>query len=222
MPLSNILILGAGPAGLSAALAISQLPLPPRITILELRQSDPTTSTASLGGAVHLTPLALHYLDRLGVGESLRPLGIPVPNGVDILSLRTGLSLGSLWKGLDALRVRRSDLVACMRDVVEGMDGIEIRYGVRVTGIREDEERDQVVVMLDDGEEVRGDILLGCDGIHSAARRLYVEPGRKEVYSGKATAYGFVSGKAGLTRSDGVPAVVDSTRVTPRQLLRAG
>lgn len=228
MPLSHILILGAGPAGLAAALAISQIrtpsasPSPPniRVTILELRPSS--GSTLKLGGAVNLTPLALRYLDRLGVGTRLRRTGIPV-GAVDNVALRTGRLLGSLWKGVDALRVMRSELVACMREVAAESAAIEIRYGARVVSISEEgsaEADGGVKVVLDDGEEVRGDILLGCDGLHSVARRLYVEPEREEKYSGKAVAYGFARveepGTAGLIRCDGRPAVADTAMFTGR------
>lgn len=225
MPISNIIIMGAGPAGLSTALAISQLPSssPIHITILELRPS--TATVAMLGGSINLTPLALRYLDRLGVGDRLRRLGIPVTEkGIELVALRTGAFLGSLWKGADALRVARSDLVACLREAVGKTDGIEIRYGVRVVDVREDGEgaegSSEVVAVLDDGEEVRGDILLGCDGLHSVARRLYVEPERKEVYSGKVTAYGFAPAEqpadAGVARADGQPALTDSALFTGR------
>lgn len=221
MALPHVLVLGAGPAGLAAALAISQIQdTPPiRVTVLELRPS--TSTTANLGGSVNLTPLALRYLDRLGVGAKVRRIGIPV-GAVDNIALRTGRLLGSLWKGVDALRIMRSELVACMRAVAAGTKSIDIRYGVRVASIREEgtEENGNVMVVLDDGEEVRGDILLGCDGLHSVARRLYVEPERKETYSGKAVAYGFARvkepGNAGLAKFDGQPGVADTTMFTGR------
>jgi 2-polyprenyl-6-methoxyphenol hydroxylase-like FAD-dependent oxidoreductase len=221
MALSHVIVLGGGPAGLAAALAISQVHTSPpiRVTVLELRPL--TSTTASLGGSVNLTPLALRYLDRLGVGAKVRQSGIPV-GAVDNVALRTGRLLGSLWKGVDALRVMRSELVACMRDVADGTPGIEIRYGIRVVYIREEgtEENGEVKVVLEDGEEIQGDILLGCDGLHSVARRLYVEPERKETYSGKAAAYGFARvkepGNAGLLRFDGQPAVADTTLFTGR------
>lgn len=231
MPLSHILILGAGPAGLAAALAISQIrnsaPFSPpniRVTVLELRPSS--GSTLKLGGAVNLTPLALRYLDRLGVGARLRRTGIPV-HAIDNVALRTGRLLGSLWKGVDALRVMRSELVACMREAADSAaargSAIEMRYGVRVVSVSEEgssEADGGVKVVLDDGEEVRGDILLGCDGLHSVARRLYVEPEREETYSGKAVAYGFARvdepGEAGLIKCDGRPAVEDTAMFTGR------
>ncbi|KAK1765844.1 FAD/NAD(P)-binding domain-containing protein [Phialemonium atrogriseum] len=238
MPLSHILILGAGPAGLSAALAISQLPPPPspaaaprlRVTVLELR---PRGAGTTLGGAVNLTPLALRYLDRLGgAGALLRPRGCAVGAGIDMVALRTGSRRGTLWRGVDMLRVRRHDLAESLRGAVEEGDaqaadgrggGVELRYGVSVVGIREEGEaggEGAVVLELEGGEEIRGDVLLGCDGLHSVARTRYVEPEREKVYSGRVNAYGYAKveepGKAGITRSDGQPCVVDSTLISGR------
>lgn len=135
MPISHILIL-------AAALAISQSLPEIRITVLELRfsSSSPSSSAGVLGGAVNLTPLTLRYLDRLGVGGRVRRIGIPV-RAVDNVALRTGRSLGRMWEGVDGVRVMRGELVGVMRGAaVGGRDGVEVRYGVRVVGIREEEE----------------------------------------------------------------------------------
>ncbi|RKK84826.1 hypothetical protein BFJ68_g10364 [Fusarium oxysporum] len=104
----HIIVMGAGPAGLAAALVLSQITIqgsPPRITILELRPKVET-----LGGTILLTPLALRYLDFLGVGSRSRKLGIPV-RGVDVVALRTGRTLGQMFPGTDVLRVMRHHLV---------------------------------------------------------------------------------------------------------------
>lgn len=223
MPLKHILILGAGPAGLSAALALSQLSDTPsststdelQITVLELRP-EPST----LGGSINLTPLAMRYLDRLGVGARLRPRGVAV-RAIDMLSLRTGRLMGSLWPDVDALRARRIDLVSCMLEAIAERKNVSVRFGLRVTEIREEGDVDgegRIVLALQSGEQIAGDVLLGCDGLHSAARKLHVEPERKEVYSGKAVAYGFVDTPAAehadVRRADGEPAIRDTALVS--------
>ncbi len=225
MPCSHILILGAGPAGLSAAISLAQIPSssspPLRITVLELRSKITT-----LGGSVNLTPLAMRYLDRLGAGARLRPQGIRV-SAIELLSLRTGALLGRLWPDVDALRAKRHDLVSSLMETVqmpEIAERVTVRFGVHVTGIREEAgpsgEDGKVILSLDNGETVEGDILIGCDGLHSAARTLYVDPTRQETYSGKAVAYGFIkldkAGDARIKRSDGKPAVTDSTLISGR------
>ncbi|KLO87845.1 salicylate hydroxylase [Fusarium fujikuroi] len=221
----HIVIIGAGPAGLAAALALSQTTIqgsPTQITILELRPKVET-----LGGTILLTPLALRYLDDLGVGSRLRKLGIPV-RGVDVVALRTGRTLGQMLPGTDALRVIRHHLVQCMSDVVAELpqDRVTLRYGATVTGIQqvgdqgEDEGAVRVDVQFDAGkseDSISCDILLGCDGIHSFVRTTVVDCERKKTYSGRAIAYGYVNcdstGDIGLTTSDGKLRLRDSTMI---------
>ncbi|KAI0131816.1 salicylate hydroxylase [Xylariales sp. AK1849] len=194
MAILNVLILGAGPAGLSAAIALSKISTPSnpiQITVVELRSGVQT-----IGRAVNLTPLALRYLDYyLGAGARLRPKGHKVA-AIDLVSLRTGSLLGSLWEGVDALRVLRVDLVRVLLETVreEHAERVEVRFGMRVKSIRETgsaEVNEKARLEFESGEVLEGDVVLGCDGLHSAARRLYVEPGRKETYTGRVVAMGF-------------------------------
>ncbi|EXL91309.1 hypothetical protein NOF04DRAFT_18083 [Fusarium oxysporum II5] len=221
----QIIIIGAGPAGLAAALALSQRTIqgsPPRITILELRPKVET-----LGGTILLTPLALRYLDVLGVGSQLRKLGIPV-RGVDVVALRTGRTLGQMFPGTDVLRVMRHHLVQCMADAVAELpkDRVNLRFGARVTDIQQldDQGDDEGTVRVDvqfdadkSQESISCDILLGCDGIHSFVRTTVVDRERKRTYSGRAIAYGYVNcdspGHIGVTTSSGKPVLRDSTMI---------
>ncbi|KAK4153249.1 hypothetical protein C8A00DRAFT_15506 [Chaetomidium leptoderma] len=226
----HVIVMGAGPAGLAAALALHQQSTdssPIRVTVLELRPSIQT-----LGGSVNLTPLAMRYLDGLGVGQHLRPLGMQVSH-IEMMSHRTGSSLGQLWPNVDALRVRRQDLVEAMVATVRGAVSdkhIQLRYGVKITSIIEEEGSVKVRFTdttitgsrgeQEDSEEssIQGDILLGCDGIHSFVRSSLVDPDRQRTYSGRATAYGFIPvsepGNAGIAAADGSPAVKGTTLVT--------
>ncbi|KAI1027770.1 hypothetical protein LB503_011855 [Fusarium chuoi] len=221
----HIIIIGAGPAGLAATLALSQTAIqgsPPRITVLELRPKVET-----LGGTIMLTPLALRYLDAPGVGSRLRKLGIPV-RAVDVVALRTGRTLGQMLPGTDALRVLRHHLVQCMSDVVAELpnDLVTLRYGARVTDIQQVDDRgdDEGTVRVDlrfdadeSQESISCDILLGCDGIHSFVRTTVVDCERRKTYSGRAIAYGYVNcdspGNINMTTSDGKPILLDSTMI---------
>ncbi|KAI1340299.1 FAD/NAD(P)-binding domain-containing protein [Xylariaceae sp. FL0016] len=206
---TRILILGAGPAGLSTAiaLAITSTPTNPlHITVLELR---PRLET--IGGTVNLTMLALRYLDHLGVGPRLRPKGVQV-GSLRVVAARSGKELGSLFSGMDNIRVARHHIVESILQTVQEDHAqlIDVVFGKRTVSIAEVNDGDgggKVVLEMENGDTFEGDILLGCDGLHSAARTLYVEPERREVYSGRAVARGHAvtvqKGEANLALANG-------------------
>ncbi|KAJ4165313.1 hypothetical protein LMH87_006950 [Akanthomyces muscarius] len=204
----RIVIVGAGPAGLSAALAIARHPAaaasrPVHITVLELRRGVHT-----IGGAVNMTPLALRYLDSLGAGARLRARG-HAGSAIELVAHRTGRLLATLWPGVDALRVRRQAVVetlteaaAALRDASENPETLRILYGAEVLSLEEHE--GGVRVAFTHGKDgapfsssapnvtIDAELVLGCDGIHSFVRRRFVEPGRPETYTGRCVAYGFI------------------------------
>lgn len=215
----RVLILGAGITGLSSALALSKyLPHPkPYITVFELR---PTPST--IGGAVNLTPNALRYLDHLGVLEILlRKQAGAECRCIDIFNLYSGRKVTSLdFRGKDgtgigktgrkkymARRVMRWELQAALLEAAEGGNDkrIQVIFGKRMVGIEEQiheaggKENDLIKVRFEDGSVADGDLLLGCDGIHSAVRNVLIEPERKTTYTGITTAMAFSKIRKGLS-----------------------
>lgn len=184
--------------GVASAIALAKaFPSSPlRITIYELR---PVPST--IGGAVNLTPTAIRCLDLLGVLDELRrrKAGVEVDK-IQLFSLHTGASLGVMdytgpegngFDGYKGMRILRGDLLQAMLSVVEKLEQVEIIYSKKVTGLKE--ASDSVTVEFQDGTTAKGDFVLGCDGIHSATRMLYLEPDRVPTYSGIASAYGFAN-----------------------------
>jgi salicylate hydroxylase len=185
MPVQHILILGGGIAGVAAALAITR-DNKIHCSVFEIR---PILST--IGGAVNLTPNALRYLDHLGVLKKLLQRSCEVPR-IDIFALRTGKKISEIdfdhvekFK-FRARRVLRHDLLHAMIETLEESGGI-FEYGKKTVSISH--EQSCVKISFEDGSDVDGDILLGCDGIHSFVRTAIVEPERKPVYSGIANAY---------------------------------
>ena len=219
---SRVIIIGAGPAGLAAALALSQQSTaesPIHVTILELRDAIQT-----LGGAINLTPLALRYLDSIGVAERVRAQAAKC-NGIDIVAHRTGGLLGTMWEGRDAVRVSRQAMVEAMMEKVNKLpnDRVDVIFGVSNLRFNEfgDPEGDggiRVIYNLSStGREtsLEGDALLGCDGLHSVVRSSYVDPHRKKTYSSKCAVYGYADisslNPSTWKRPDGKPLVADTS-----------
>jgi 2-polyprenyl-6-methoxyphenol hydroxylase-like FAD-dependent oxidoreductase len=95
-----------------------------------------------------------------------------------------------------ALRITRGDVLRGLMGAAEKHPNIKIEFGKKTVKI--DETSDSVTITFADGTSAKGDILLGCDGIHSVTRLLHVEPERKAVYSGITNAFGYAPVPKGL------------------------
>ena len=199
----KILIIGGGAAGIASAIAISKaFSTQLEITVFELRNQP-----GDIGGAVNLTPNALRCLDFLGVLDVLktRKVGCEIKS-IQVFSLHTGASLGTIdyngdgngFGGYRGRRVMRSELMKAMIDVALKM-GIQIEYDKKLTALHETTQ--SVTVKFGDGTDVTGDLVLGCDGIHSATR-AQIEPARVPKYSGVSSAYGFAKSQEKMFFND--------------------
>ncbi|KAJ3039841.1 hypothetical protein HDV00_011750 [Rhizophlyctis rosea] len=194
MTISNVLILGGGMCGVASAIALAKDFPQLNITIYELR-SKPST----IGGAVNLTPTAAKGLDILGVLPEMRARGAGHEcASIQLFSLHTGGSLGVIdYKGEDGTgydghkgwRVSRGDLLLSMVAAAEKLGNVRFGYGKKVVDLEESDE--DVKVKFEDGTGAVGDLVLGCDGIHSATRTKFVDPDRVPTYSGISSAYAF-------------------------------
>jgi salicylate hydroxylase len=196
----QILILGGGIAGLTTALSLTKFSPstspPATITIFEIRPEP-----ATIGGAVNLTPNALRLLSHLGALSEIRANNSGAEClAVEVFDLYTNRKIaessfrGPHGKGLGeppftALRITRGEALEGVLAAIEKCPNIRLVCGKKTVEI--DEDGEGVGLKFADGEYVRGDILLGCDGIHSVARLKHVEPERKSVYSGICNAFGF-------------------------------
>lgn len=194
----NILILGGGIAGLTTALALTKYAPAgkiPRVQIFEVRPEP-----ATIGGAVNLTPNALRLLDHLGALPKIRASNygrtIDYLEIFDIYSGRLAVSdfSGPKADGIGdppykALRITRGDCLKAVLGTLEEHENITLHCGKKTVSIEETD--DDVTIHFEDGRSATGDLLMGCDGIHSVTRLKHVEPERKAQYSGVSNAFGF-------------------------------
>jgi len=157
---TEILIVGAGPAGAAAAVQLGQLGIGD--VLLVDRDRFPRHKTCGSG----LSPAALHLAESLGVGPELRSRANPVltvrfvtPDGVELRAPANSAAVILLRKDFDDLLVRRARAL-----------GVRFRDGFRVTTPIEDNGRVAGVRGLD-GSEIRARWTLFADGAHTLFSR---------------------------------------------------
>jgi len=137
----------------------------------------------------------LRLLDLLGVYDEICLRSPKLAKGT-VYSSR-GTNLGELelgiWSakktGYMSMRIKRTDLQTILLDKVRQL-GIPVYFDKRIVAIEERE--DDVEVTFSDGTRDTAQLLLGCDGIHSSVRSLYVDSQISPEYSGIATIYSFI------------------------------
>ncbi|KAF2140418.1 uncharacterized protein K452DRAFT_310158 [Aplosporella prunicola CBS 121167] len=176
---SNVVIIGAGLAGLTLALALHQKGIPS--TIYELRPASATTP-----GALMLSPNALRILDNLGLYENLKPQGFnfeTVTFKDETERTTDTYFLGSARVyGYDCLRIYRAVLLADLRAAAQAA-GIQIHYETKFSRIVADDPAAGATLEFASGARVTASLLLAADGIHSRVR-AHVAPSVQPRYAG--------------------------------------
>jgi 2-polyprenyl-6-methoxyphenol hydroxylase-like FAD-dependent oxidoreductase len=182
-----VVIAGGGIGGLVSALTLHQIGV--RCLVLEaVRDMRP------LGVGVNLQPNAVRELYDLGIGKAdLDRVGLPARewalvglNGNDVYSEPRGQLAGYEWPQYAVHRGRLHMLL--YEKVVERIGADAVKLGARVTGYRKHAGGGvSALVEHADGAacEVRGSLLVGADGIHSAVR-AQMHPDQPPIHWGGA------------------------------------
>ena len=93
--------------------------------------------------------------------------------------------------GYGYFRVMRTDLQNVLLQKAQ-KEGIQIRYGKQIVSIQAKDDEGETV-RFSDGTADTADLILGCDGIHSSVRTLYVDPEAVPEYSGISMIFSFLS-----------------------------
>ena len=162
----RVLVAGGGIGGLTTAIALRHH----GVDALVLEQAS---ALNEIGAGIQIAANAAIVLRELGLESAMHAVGVK-PQSYDYRDLRTGRMLYQAPLGDEAAgrygapmyNIHRSDLIQLLFDAVPPENK---KLGARCVAV--DQDKDGVEVTLQSGEKIRGDVLVGCDGIHSAVRK---------------------------------------------------
>lgn len=159
----NVLIVGAGPTGLTAAIELARRGIKP--TIIDQRDNASTLSRA-----VGITPRSLELLSHSGASDPLIAEGI----AMDGLRVYHGQKL-NLAMELRSKRAFHPNLVCLPQDRTEAIMAdvltkheTTVQYGVKLKELKQTTEG--IIARFDNGVESIFDHVIGADGIRSTVR----------------------------------------------------
>ena len=172
MSKARILVAGGGIGGLTAAIALIRRGF-------EVQVYEQTPDLREFGAGVSISPNGSRVLIELGLQTALEQVASrPISWAMRLFN--TGESWqrqGSAGAPPPAVWVvHRADLHQTLALALEKCAPGSVRVGARCAAFEQNDS--EVILTLDNGEQVRGDALVGADGVHSRIRRELFGEGR--------------------------------------------
>ncbi|MBT4046709.1 MAG: NAD(P)-binding protein, partial [Rhodospirillaceae bacterium] len=164
----NVIVVGAGLGGLTLALCLARAGF--GVTVLEQAKV-----LGEVGAGVQISANGARVLYHLGLADALKAVAFTPERG-EMRHWQTGETLSSrpLGKaseetyGFPYFHLHRADFHNVLAEALAREVPDAVHLGCNVTGFSQ--AGDGVTVTTEDGEMFQGDILVGCDGIHSIIR----------------------------------------------------
>jgi salicylate hydroxylase len=162
----RVLVIGGGIGGMATAIALEQAGLDPHV----LEQSPELTE---IGSGIGMHANAMRVLSRLGAADLVRESGVRIDIG-EWRRIDDGRPIFS--QPFTDMADEYGDVYICMHraDLLESLVRLVPSERVQLSAklVALEEHRDGVVAILESGEEVHGDLMVGADGLRSAVRTV--------------------------------------------------
>ena len=179
-----VIVVGGGLGGLGIALGLASKGR--AVVVLER-----ALELGEIGAGIQLGPNAFHSLDYLGFGNGARKQAVYVEKlcFMDAITNEevAHIPLGQKFQkrfGNPYAVVHRADLHKEMVKACENHSLIELRVNSEVRGY--DQDGSSITANLTSGHSVKGQLLVGADGLHSVVRKKLVGDGMPRI-SGHST-----------------------------------
>jgi 3-(3-hydroxy-phenyl)propionate hydroxylase len=171
---SRVIVAGAGPVGMTCALALSRAGIP--VTVFE---QEPAPVRDQRAASLH--PSTLDLLDDLGILAAIIPKGLVSPayrfhdrvTGGVVAEFNLGDLAGELRFPF-VLQYEQYKMTAAIAATCANQPDFDVRFSHRVAGLAQDPDGVTVDVEGHAGglERIRAGYLIGCDGGRSTVRKL--------------------------------------------------
>ena len=170
----HILIAGAGLGGLTLALCLARAGF--RVTVLEQAKA-----LGEVGAGVQISANGARVLYRLGLADALNKVAFRPESG-EIRHWKTGETLSTRPLGEASERtfgfpyfhLHRADFHSILATGLQNAGNAILNLNHKVTEFYQSQSG--VRVLTESGESFSGDVLVGCDGIHSTIREHLFGP----------------------------------------------
>ncbi len=192
----QLLVAGGGIGGLAAAFVLARHGH--RVTVLEQ-----SAAFGEIGAGIQLGPNIFRMFEYLGLAEAVHKVAF-LPAGLGMNDVRTGEKVVRVPLGDTAVAaygypygvIYRADLHQVFLDACAGMPNVTLRTASKVESFEQDGRGVQVHIA--GAEPLRGDALIGADGMWSRIREAVVGDGKPRVS-------GHIAYRAVLKREDVPP-----------------